>query len=333
MTTQTLGSAVITVITGIEPRAALPVGFHFDIPADHYHADPCEAPSLSASIAKVMIEHCPARARMDHPRLAAQPERSRPSRDMELGSVAHRLILGRGARIVPIDAENYTTKDAKAQRESAYDAGFLPILMPDYEEAQNLADAFSEQLAETPGCEGWQVGQSEVVGVARDPVSGTLMRSMFDRIELHDDHAVIWDIKTTGASAAPWSVARTIANMSYDVPVGFYTRVVELLRPDLAGRVIFRWAFIENEAPHAMTIAEADATAVEIGRRKTTRACSEWARCLATGHWPRYPARIVTPEYPTYAASAWMAREDAEAEFRRVGRSYRPVSTEIAGPC
>lgn len=320
-------------VAGAMPIAPLAAGFHFDVPADRYHADPCEVPSLSASIAKVMIEHCPARARMEHPRLAAQPERERPSRDMEIGSVAHRLILGRGAPIAPIDAEDYKTNDAKSARESAYAARFLPILMSDYEVAQNLADAFREQLAVTPGCEGWALGQSEVVGIARDPTSGALMRSMFDRLELHDDHAVIWDIKTTGQSAAPWSVARTIANMSYDVPVGFYTRVVELLRPDLEGRVIFRWVFIENDAPHAMTVADADATAVEIGRRKTARACREWSRCLKTGHWPRYPARIVTPEYPAYAASAWMAREDAEAEFHRSGRTYRPVSTEIAGPC
>jgi hypothetical protein len=309
----------------------LPAGFHFDIPAEVYHADPCVEPSLSASIAKTMIESSPAHAKLAHPRFTKQPEADKPSRTMQIGSVAHKMILGRGADLSIIEAEDYLTKAAKAERDAAFEAGRLPILAPDYECARSIAAAFAEQIGNIPDCEGWATGRSEVVAIAQDPITGTTMRSMFDRLELHADHAVIWDIKTGDLSAAPWEIGRRVANMGYEIPVGFYSRVVELLRPDLEGRIIFRWVFIENDPPFAMTVAQADATSFEIGRRKTMRACADFARCATTGVWPRYPSQIITPEFPGFAASKWMDREEVEEEKRRITKPMR--ASEIAGPC
>ena len=53
----------------------LDAGIH-DIPPREYHADPCPAPSLSRSIAKLLVERSPAHAYAAHPRLGGPRNRA-----------------------------------------------------------------------------------------------------------------------------------------------------------------------------------------------------------------------------------------------------------------
>lgn len=48
----------------------LKAGIHFDVKADDYFADPCEEPSFTQSLAKVLVGQTPLHARYEHPRLA-----------------------------------------------------------------------------------------------------------------------------------------------------------------------------------------------------------------------------------------------------------------------
>jgi hypothetical protein len=287
----------------------------YQMPADAYHADCAPEPSLSASIARMLVEQSPQHAWIAHPRLGCRVEADRdPSRPKETGTVAHKLILGRGAEVVVIDADDYRTAAAKAQRAQAYAEGHCPILRPDAEKADALADQVAEKLAAIPGCEGFAKAPSEVVAVAQDR-SGAWLRIMMDRVEIHPTHAVIWDVKTGDQSAAPQGLGRRVENMQMEVQAALYTRVLASLLPRLAGRIRFRWIFVENEFPHALTVAEADGAGMEIGARKVAAAIHLWNRCRAADHWPGYPAEIVRFDYPEWAARRWTEREELDPQL------------------
>lgn len=296
------------------PPLRLTAGFHRDIPAPDYHADPAPEPSLSSTIAKTIIDQSALHAWYKHPRLSPPQEESDPTRPKEIGSAAHRLILGRGDKLVVIDANDYKGGAAKATRAAAYASGDSPVLRPDLDKADAMAKALFDQASEIEGCEafGKDAAQfaesSELVAIAQDP-SGIWLRIMIDRFEDRGDHAIIWDVKSGEQSASPAGLGRRISNMSMEVQAALYIHVVSLLRPDLAGRIRFRWLFVENDEPHLIMPAELDAVGMEIGRRKMKAAMMIWQQCLATGVWPGYPAGIVRAEFPMWAAGAWEQRE------------------------
>ncbi|MGF3026556.1 PD-(D/E)XK nuclease family protein [Methylobacterium aquaticum] len=281
----------------------------YRMPAAIYHADPSPAPSLSSSIAKILIDQSPAHAHAAHPRLGKTGVAdSDPTRAKEIGSAAHKLILGQGAEIVAIDADDYRTKAAKEARASACEDGKLPILASDLRRAERLANYADDRLASIPDCEGFHTAPAELVGIVQDP-SGAWLRIMMDRFEDRGSHAVIWDVKTGDQPAAPHLLGRRIEGMGMEVQAALYVRAVELLIPRLAGRVCFRWIFIENDLPHAVTVAEADSVTLGIGARKLALALSRWNSACRTDQWPGYPARIVHPEYPGWAEQRWLERE------------------------
>lgn len=282
-------------------------GFYADLDAAIYHADPCPAPSLSSSIAKVLLEQSPLHAWYCHPRFNDQEE-SEPTRPKEIGTAAHKLVLGKGRDVVVIDADDYKSGAAKAKRTEAYAAGHAPILRTDLTKAEGIANAVAEQIGGIQGCEGFADATPELVAVSQDPL-GPWLRIMIDKFDDHGDHAVIWDVKTGEQSAAPHGIGRRIANMSMEIQAGLYERVVVNLRPELAGRVRFRWLFIENDPPHSLIPVELDNVGMEIGRRKAAAAISIWQRCIETGFWPGYPNQIIQAEYPPYMATSWEYRE------------------------
>lgn len=297
----------------------LPAGLHMDVPASAYHADPAPEPSLSSSLAKVLLDQSPRHAWHQHPRLNPDmPADSDPSRVKEIGTVAHKLILGRGADVALIDAADFKSGAAKTARAEAYAAGKSPILKPDMDKAEAIAQAVVAQLADIEGCEGFAAAAAEVVGIAHDP-TGAWLRCMVDKFEDHGDHAIIWDLKTGDQSAEPSTLGRRIANMSFEVSAALYERVVLTLRPKLAGRLRFRWIFVENEFPHLVTVSELDNAGLEIGRKKAAAAIFFWNQCVRAGSWPGYPNRIVTAEYPPFAESQWLAREINEENLRNIG--------------
>lgn len=285
-------------------------GFYYDMTADQYHADPCPEPSLSSGIIRKIIEKSMRHAWRAHPRLgqpAEEPEQ--PTRQQQIGTAAHKLILGRGREICRIEADDYRKAEAKAAREHAIQGGLAPILASDHDIAKEIASSFFEQIGQIDDCEGFAAAPAEVVAIAQD-ANGIWLRAMLDKFEDRGSNAIIWDVKTTGIAAAPQGIGRVIASNGYEIQAGHYERVVGTLASHLIGRITFRWAFIETEPPHLVTVAEIDAAGLEIGRRKASAACTLFKRSLETNIWPGYASRIVKAEYPPYAESAWLAREE-----------------------
>lgn len=317
-------------------------GFHHDMPAAAYHSDPAPEPSLSSSVAAILLDRSPRHAWIAHPKLnPAFVYDDEPTRAQEIGTAAHKLILGRGAEIVTIDAADYRSGVAKTCRQATYEAGKAPILRPDMERAQAIARAVAEQVARIDDCAGFFGATPELVAVAQD-MTGAWLRCMVDRFEDRGTSAVLYDVKTGDTSAAPHGLGRRIVNMGYDVQAAFYERVILTLRPELAGRLTFRWVFVENDPPHLVTVAELDNAGLEIGRKKVAAAVALWNRCIAEQSWPGYPAKIVRVEYPGFAEQAWLNRELSDAALRDMGADpftclapWRPPApeTELLGAC
>lgn len=287
-------------------------GFYSDMSADVYHADPAQEPSLSSSIAKTLISRSPAHAYAEHPKLGGTYEPD-TTRKMDVGSCAHVLLLGRGAKIHVIDAKSYQTNAAKAERDNARERGEIPVLLADYELASNMVSAARSALDAAGEIAAFTDAQAELVAIAED--RGMWLRAMADRFD--ERNLVIWDYKTTSTNASPQSVGRLIEAMGYDVSAAHYEHVFGLLRPEWRGRLTFRWLIQETDPPYEATICEIDATGREIGRRKAAFARGLWRDCMTSGEWPGYPRGIVTASYPAWAESRWLERESAAFEAGR----------------
>jgi hypothetical protein len=288
----------------------------YEVDAEAYHADPAPEPSLSASVASILVEETPAHAWAAHPRLGLEPDDDDGSSRLDLGTVVHTLLLGKGRDIVGIDAKDFKTKAAQKERAEARAEGKTPVLLKDLARAEMIADAARGFVRTVPGCEGLfdpEHGRPEVAMVWQDE-TGPWCRSLVDW--LPNDRRVIWDVKTTARSANPAGAGRLIANHGYELAAAFYERGLVHLEPELAGRVVFRWLFVEIDPPFACSIVELDGTGLEIGRRKVRAALDLWKRCREADSWPAYPARVCVAEYPSFTADRWLEREVRDAEAR-----------------
>jgi hypothetical protein len=293
-------------------------GIYDDIGEDVYHADPCEAPSLSASLANILIEASPRHAWTAHPRLNPEHE---PATDKALdkGSAAHALMLGRGREILVVAATDWRTKDARTQRDAAREKGLTPVLARDYDAAVEMVRVARAELALTPGCERvFRDGAPERVLIWREPC-GIWCRAMLDWIE---PDGTVDDYKTTSGTAAPMSLGRKAADAGWDVKQAFYERGMRTL-----GLATPRFRFIvqENYEPHALAVLELDAEALHYGRRKVEAAVTLWRSCLAGGFWPSYPRIVHRVDMPAYALAREEQREVSRESLAFSMRAQEPV--------
>lgn len=267
--------------------------------ATEYHADPCP-PSLSSSIAHIMLRQSPAHARLHHPRLGGKPHQ--PSLHFDRGMLAHRLLLGAGNDIEIIEATDWRKRDVKALRSEARTANKIPVLRSQLAEAQHDADAICEEMARVGIV---MRGESEVVALwASQAFSGAAVqcRGMID----HLDGAMIYDLKSC-RSAHPEACQKHIDDYGYAIQHAAYIEAIETLRPSLAGRTKFVFVFFELEPPYAVTPIRLSGEFRELGKRRWKRAVETWERCLRTGAWPGYVTGITEIE-----PKPWVMAKDSE---------------------
>ena len=260
------------------------------IEPDEYHA----RPGLSSTIAKIVISRSPLHAKTEHDK--------KPTKEMDRGSVVHRLVLGAGKAFSVLPFNDWRTKAAQAARDDAREKGLVPIKESDFADANLCAEAIRVQLADR----GILLdGASEQAIEWHEPSAHgpVLCRSMLDHVWLADGR--ILDLKITG-DAAPSSIERIAENLGYAIQSAAYTRALTALRPDHAGRVDFLFAFCEGDTPFAMNLVRPDGMFRELGERRWLRAVEIWARCLATDTWPAYGTGVNLISAPTWA----LARED-----------------------
>lgn len=291
-------------------------GIHLNMTAAEYFKDPAPCPSLTQSIAKILLDRSPRHAWHAHPRLGAK-ERvvEEPYVSAQaIGNAAHKLFLGRGKEVVIIEANDFRTNAAKETRDAVTAEGKIPILAKHHGRAVAMVKAAKEHLAPLGLAE--FSGEAEVVIAWEE--KGVWMRSMIDK--LSTSRTLVVDLKTSGMSCAPHGIGRMMEAAGWDVQAAMHERGLNVLDPDSAGRRRHLFIAQENELPYALTIAEMSEAVLTMGRKKIEMAATIWRHCIENDVWPGYPADIITPSYPGWAETQWLDREiEHEQSHPRTG--------------
>jgi hypothetical protein len=286
------------------------IGLYTDVTDAEYHADPAPEPSLSSSGAKVIVNRSPRAFRYGHPRLRPANLPPREEADdvkLSLGKIVHRLVLGRGADFVEVDAPDYRTKAAKEERDLIMEAGKTPILAHRLLDARAIARELSQQI-DVSGM------QTEIVGIWRETASdGTEVYCRFMADIWDEATLTIHDVKTTSAQLTKPFVGRQIGALSYDLSAAFYRRGMVALRPELAGRINNNLIFGECGEPFDTIVRPLTRAEVDFADRVLVQpAIDRFARCMATGIWPGAQDQPDHAEIPPWRERQLIDRELAE---------------------
>lgn len=290
--------------------AALGPGIH-DISAEAYHADPCAVPSMSSTLARLVLNRSPRHAWTAHPRLNPAHE-SKDSKTFDIGRAAHRVVLGKGGDMAayPLHllAKNgaASTAEAKEWAQEMRSRGMTPLKQDEYDAVLDMAAEVNGKLSRMGMA--FPPARSELTVIAE--IDGVMCRAMIDHAP-EDPRLPLYDLKTT-MDASPDAVIRSIATYGYDIQAAHYLKVWEAATGE---RRRFRFIFVEKEAPFEVSavelvndpddpadwIADADAKCAEARRI--------WGECLRDDQWPGYPSQIALVGAPVWHRQKWADRE------------------------
>ncbi len=253
-------------------------GIHQGIPSATYHSDCADEPSLSSSIAKLLLERPPYWAWAAHPKLNPEWKQPEPKAAFDIGSAAHALLLEEGAGIEMVEADNWLTKAAKEQRDALRAKGITPVLTKDFERTLEMSRVASEFLKEY----GIDVSKTDNECTMIAEVDGVLCRT---RADIFMTGRII-DYKTTGVSLDVFN--KQASKFGYDLQAVLYLNVAAELN------LACEWAFLvqETTAPYPVQMFKPTREFLEVGRRKLMQALSIWSECMLLGEWPGYPRDV-----------------------------------------
>lgn len=291
----------MTTVTGMFP----------DVSIDAYHADQLTPePALSSSGIRTLLNATPAHFAARNPRLTEYPDQiERPTKQQTLGTVFHRLILGKGADIDLYEFKDWKTKEAQMMRDASLAAGKIPVLPKVYRQAEILVEKATPKLIKRFGA--WPIGQSEVGLVWKRPTtSGTIYgRALVDHIS-EGSHEI--DFKSTELSLDDVSLAKKVANDGSDIQAAWYLEGLWTLYPEIAGRGDFTFVFQEVEPPYDTRFVTLTENWLTRARLRIERAANLFGECIKKGQWPGWePEAVLNP--PSYLETAWANAELEEA--------------------
>ena len=270
----------------------------YDIPEDLYHGDPVPGGSLSVSGAKKLLPpSCP--ALYDYQRHHPKP----PTAAMELGTAAHKLVLGIGAEIVAVDAPNWTTRAAKEQRDAIRGAGGVPLLRHEHTQVQDMADAIRAHPI-AAALLSPERGEPEQSMFWPDEEFGVWRRGRMDFMPTPGRHRPIITDYKTAASASPEEIPRAVANFRYDMQDDWYRTGYRAIFPGEDPAFIF--IFQEKTPPYLITCVELDDDAKRAGQRLNRAAMERYRDCASSGIWPGYAYDITPITLPPYARRGFL---------------------------
>lgn len=280
-----------------------------DFLADSADNDPDEtyrlSPALNYSTVKALLLESPRHA-LEKRMRAMGPHTPDPdhSRDREIGTMTHKLLLGSTRGFRKLDAwEDYRTKDAQQARAQCELAGITPILGCDLERASAAANRLREQL--------WEVFQLELNGQSEVPLywseggrslglgsdSDLPCKAKLDHI--CKDGVTVLDIKSGDAN--PRQVTRRIMDQALHVQAAAYLRSLVANVPSVAGHVRFIDLFIETSGLTMLTPVAITGSMLELGERQWIKGCRRWWQCEQESVWPGYTTEVLAPEAPKWA--------------------------------
>lgn len=273
----------------------LGAGIH-DIPSHEYHLDPCEGgASLSNSILKTLLTKSPRHAWLQHPRLNPS-YREEHADKFDLGTAAHAYFLEGQDRCVVVDAEDWRTKEAKAQRDAARLVYKTPMLRHQYEEMLLMVGAAHGFIKRHPHLRRiFEAGKSEQTVIWPDE-HGVPCRALLDW--LTDDRTFIADYKTTSAPN-PEAFMRGMTGFGYDTQDAFYRRGLRRLGFDPE----FIFLVQEDSPPFSCYVVTTAQSMRSVAESRIERGLYQWAVCTSSGEWPEYEPNegMYSAEAPAWA--------------------------------
>lgn len=311
-------------------KSPLSEGVHEAVPEAVYHADPAPEPSLSSSVANVLLERSARHAWIAHPRL--NPDHEAVTKTIyDIGHAAHALALEGRNGVTVIEAPNYKTKAAQEARKAAYNAGSIPLLEDQWDDVQAMARVARLQLDDHEEAAGFldpAFGRSELTLIWREGEVWCRCRPDWTPLEVKREFLL--DYKTTGGSAHPdfWSRARLWEGP--DFQAAFYRRGARacLGMQDPA----FYFIVQENEPPYALSVIALAPAAMALADRKVEAAIRLWGQCRAENRWPGYPSQVAHVEAPPWIESRWEEREGRERHLADFGKDVFKASLDWQAP-
>lgn len=255
-------------------------GFYPELTCAQYFAEPCPEPALTNSGIRTLLNSCPAKFAYEHPAIGQPAEETKDTIARRLGSLVHRLALGKGDEYAISPYDRYQSDEAKAWKADTEAKGLVPIKQAELEKASEMAATIKHAIDVT--CEG-QPYETEVVVAWRIGPQGFWCRAMLD----------VWcpslnlalDVKTC-ADASDRALERAFAN-GYAGQAAWYQDGIEALH-DSKERPRFGFLFVENDAPWLGRFAECSEAFRHGASIANYRAARIFAECLKAGEWPGY---------------------------------------------
>ncbi len=262
-----------------------------------YHLDPAPEPSLSTSIAELLVEKSPRHAWEAHPRLNPDWKPARdPTEEMDDGSALHTLVLGDGAQLLLVPHNDWRTDEAKFLRRRGWDSHQIPVLMPRLEHLKETARTIRAELRAHPGCrELFEVGDAEVTCMWEEDRAWCRLR--VDWLP-RSRGAPVFDLKFTGTSAAAEDWERKVWEEN-GLRTAFYRRGIAACREAKPSE--YRLIVCETKPPHGINVFAAASDVIAEGEQAAELAIQMWRACrtLRT-KWPSYQKKIHYVELPTW---------------------------------
>jgi hypothetical protein len=284
----------------------------YDLDADAYHADPALHPSLSATIAKILLTQSPLHGWIASRRLNPNWEPVN-KKTFDIGRAAHRQVLGKGGDWIQIPAEILAsngaanTKEAKAFVEDARARGLTPIKADEAMQMKAMALKVTARLTQM----GIVLNPTYSETAAFAQIEGVWCRCLVDNAP-NTGRGPLYDLKTT-TDANPDKITRAIMEYGYDIQAQHYREVWKAAtgedRP-------FRFIFVEKEPPHEICVVELSGEDLMMAEKRIRRAREIFRDCLETNDWPGYPLEVVQIKLPEFYQSRWLEREIFEADYK-----------------
>lgn len=282
------------------------IGIFPDMPESEYHDDPCDGvPCLSKSIATKLINYSPAHAYLEHPLLGG--ERYESTKEMDDGEIMHAMMLGYAEEKLhvmrslhqargetePSVVKNFKSNVAKEERDQARAAGKIPIFEHQTVRYTRAVRKVAQQMqaAGFPAEQGLVECSIFWVETASD---GTPVQCKARLDHLRPGFNIIDDLKTASDARPGAKLGSHIYSFGYDIQDAAYRRAVEAVKPEMVGRVDFKFWFFEIADPCPVVPVELDGHFRMIGEARWRQAVDTWAYCLNTDTWPGYVAPGVT---------------------------------------
>lgn len=268
----------------------------YQMPITEYIADPAPEPSLSATIAHILITESPMHARLKHPRLNKGLIDSGSSK-MDIGTIVHGMVLeGDESRLVIVEQDDWRTKVARETRDAARLAGLVPVLAGDMGMIREIVESARSAIRNSELAEAFtpKAGKPEQTLVWQE--GDIWLRSRPDW--LTNDYRLIIDLKTTTASAEPSAWLRTMLGNGNDLQAVLGLRGIKALFKESRCQFVF-WV-VEQNPPYASSFIGLSPQFLEMSEHKLERAIRLWSDCTMTNCWGGYPSRICWVEPPSW---------------------------------